>query len=370
MEGRSRVKEVAVPRVIAGVGWIALALALAAAGSGAVHAAWDRAAPRAVLYPGRTMGTFSGVTLVTNDSAASAPAARAAHRAFARVDSLMSNWTTTSEVARLNREAYPGPVTVHPEVARVLDEALRVWRGTNGAMDITVEPLVRAWGFLGGTPRRPSQAQITAALAHVGSGKLAFDPATCRLRFTAPGVQVDLGGIAKGYSVDVAAESLKARGVTAALVDLSGNMVALGAPPGSDRWRIGIRDPRDRMPYFAQLRIRGEAISTSGQYEQFVASDGKTYGHILDPRSGRSAEGLISVTVVAATALECDAWDTGLFVLGPERARRKASERRDLSVVLVEPGNGVDTVWVEAGLRDRFVLEPRARPLFHVVYFE
>jgi thiamine biosynthesis lipoprotein len=355
------------------VGRTVLALALAASVAGAVGAGpapWDRAAPRAVLYPGRTMGTFSGVTLVTSDSAASAPAARAAHRAFARVDSLMSNWTTTSEVARLNREAHPGPVTVHPEVARVLGEALRVWRGTDGAMDVTVEPLVRTWGFLGGKPRRPSQAELDAALARVGSGKLAFDPVTRRLRYTELGVQIDLGGIAKGYGVDVAAESLKSRGVTAALVDLSGNMVALGAPPGSDRWRIGIRDPRDRMPYFAQLRIRGEAISTSGQYEQFVASDGRTYGHILDPRSGRSAEGLISVTVVAATAMECDAWDTGLFVLGPELARRKASEHREFSVVLVEPGDGVDTVWVEADLKDRFVLEPRARSLFRVEYFE
>src|SRR6185436_20153902 len=120
-----------------------------------------------------------------------------------------------------------------------------------------------------------------------------------------------------------AAESLKAHGVTDALVDLTGNMAALGSPPGSPQWRIGIRDPRDRMTHFARLRLSGgEAISTSGKYEQFVAANGKTYGHIMDPRTGRPAEGLISVTVVAPSALEADAWDTPLFVLGAATARR------------------------------------------------
>jgi thiamine biosynthesis lipoprotein len=196
-----------------------------------------------------------------------------------------------------------------------------------------------------------------------------FDRASRTVRFENPTVKIDLGGIAKGYAVDVAAETLLARGVTDALVDLSGNMVALGSPPGASEWRIGIRDPRDRVTHFARLGLRQGAISTSGQYEQFVAADGRAYGHILDPRTGRPAAGLISVTVVAKTALQCDAWDTPLFVLGPERARAKAKDRNDIDVVLVTPGEGVDTVWVERALEDRFVLEPGARALFRVRFF-
>jgi thiamine biosynthesis lipoprotein len=148
-------------------------------------------------------------------------------------------------------------------------------------------------------------------------------------------------------------------------------MRALGHPADADHWRIGIRDPRDRMRYFARVRLDpGEAISTSGKYEQFVSQDGRTYGHIIDPRTGWPAEGLISVTVIGGSALDCDAWDTPLFVLGPEEARRKAAERDEVTAVLVEPGaGGVDTVWVESSLRERFVLEPAARDVFRVKYF-
>lgn len=327
------------------------------------------AARRSVSVPTRTMGTYAQVILVTSDSAAAAPAALAAHASFRHVDSLMSNWTTTSEVARLNREAGAGPTRVEPEVARVITAALRVGRESGGAFDVTVEPLVRAWGFLGGKPRVPTAEEAEAAFRRVGAGQIAFDAATRTLRFANDGVRVDLGGIAKGYAVDRAADALRARGVTDALVDLSGNMAALGAPPGAQAWRIGVRDPRDRVPHFARLLLRDEAVATSGKYEQFVAADGRTYGHILDPRSGRPAEGLIAVTVVAPDAMTADAWGTALFVLGPAEARRLAAARADLAAVLVVPGDAVDTVWVERGLADRFRLEPAAAALFRVELF-
>jgi thiamine biosynthesis lipoprotein len=328
-------------------------------------------ARRSVTYLVPTMGTYARIVLVTADSAASAQDAIAARAALLRVDSLMSNWTTTSEVARLNREADRGPTVVQAEVSRVLDASLRAWRESDGAFDITVEPLVRAWGFIGGPRRVPTAAEAAEAFRHVGAAKLEFDPVARTLRFKEKGVRVDLGGIAKGYAVDVAAESLAAHGVRDALVDLSGNMFAIGHPPDADHWRIGIRDPRDRMPFFARVPLYpGQAISTSGKYEQFVSADGKTYGHILDPRTGRPSEGLISVTVLSRSALDSDTWDTPLFVLGLDEAKRKARERDNIDVVLVVPGaGGVDTVWVERTLQDRFALEDDARPRFRVAFF-
>jgi len=318
-------------------------------------------APRRVAWTVRTMGTYARVTLATEDSTAMAPAAARALEVFPRVDSLMSNWTTTSEVARINREAPLRETHVHPEIATVLAASFRLWRDSGGAFDITVEPLVRAWGFLGGPRRVPSDDEIRAALARVGAQRIRFDDPRLTIAFDDPRTRIDLGGIAKGYAADVAAESLRAHGVTNALVDLSGNMVALGSTTGARGWRIGIRDPRDRIPYVASVTLFDEAISTSGQYEQFVSHDGRAYGHILDPRTGRPADGLISVTVVARTALECDGWDTPLFVMGPEAARRKARELDEISVVLIEPGtDGFDTLWVEESLRPRLVLEPSA----------
>ncbi|MGH7729925.1 MAG: FAD:protein FMN transferase [Candidatus Eiseniibacteriota bacterium] len=330
-------------------------------------------APRSVAWTARTMGTYVRVTLATDDSAGASREAQRALAVFQRVDSLMSNWTVTSEVARINREASAAATRVHPEVGAVLAAALRLWHESGGAYDITVEPLVRAWGFLGGPRRVPSEGEIRAALARVGAERVHYDPATRLLAFDDPRVRIDLGGIAKGYAVDVAAESLKAHGVTDALVDLSGNMVALGSSGGAGGaggWRIGIRDPRDRVPYVARLSITAQAISTSGQYERFLARDGRTYGHILNPRTGWPAEGLISVTVVSSSAMECDGWDTPLFVMGPLAAKRTARALDHVAAVLIQPGDGrVDTMWVEETLRDRLLLEPAAQAFIRVRYF-
>jgi thiamine biosynthesis lipoprotein len=355
MPGSRTIRRLACATVAA---WLALARAA------------DSGEPRVVSYPGRTMGTYSNVTLVTGDSAASAEVARLAHATFAREDSLMSNWTTTSEVARINREAYGQTVRVEPEVAGVIAYSLEVWRASQHAFDITVEPLIRAWGFLGGKPHVPSDAEIASAFRRVGANHVRFDPRARTIRFDRAGVQIDLGGIAKGYAVHAVAESIRAHGIRDALVDLSGNMDAIGHPPGAPYWRIGIRDPRDRMPFFAHLDLSDQGVSTSADYEQFVSANGKRYGHIMDPRTGRPAEGLLAVTVVAKNGYVTDAWDTPLFALGAAAARRVAKAREDIAAVIVEPGaEGVDTVWVERSLRRRFQLQPEAEKLFRVVEF-
>jgi thiamine biosynthesis lipoprotein len=304
-----------------------------------------------------TMGTYGNVTVVTADSAATDPVARIGLRAFTVVDSLMSNWSATSEISRLNRVAADG-ATAHPDVAEVLGVAREVWAGSGGAFDPTVEPLVRLWGFLGGVPEVPDSAAIEAVRSRVG-----FEHVSIRgdeVRYADPQVRVDLGGIAKGYGVDRAVAALREAGVENAMVDISGNLRVLGSPPGRDRWTVGIRDPRDRVSFFARLPISEEAVATSGTYEQFVSRDGKVYGHILDPRTGWPAEGLISVTVVTATGIQADAWGTALFVMGAAKARALVAHRDDLEAILVEPGDGDDTldvVWVSAGLADRLALE-------------
>jgi thiamine biosynthesis lipoprotein len=326
-------------------------------------------APRSVAWRARTMGTVGQVTVVTADSAATTPAAQAALRAFQHVDSLMSNWTQTSAVARLNREAAQRAVVTDPEVALVLDEALRVAAVTGGAYDVTIEPLVRLWGFLGGIPHVPPQAEIEALLPRVGYRQVSVERASATVRFASNGVQVDLGGIAKGYAVDRAVAQLSAAGVRDALVDLSGNMRPLGQPPQRDSWTVGVRDPRGRVPFFATVQLRGRSIATSGNYEQFVMQDGRRFGHVLDPRTGWPVDGLLSATVVAPTALEADAWDTGLLVLGPRAAAALAQQRPELQVVLVQPASSVsapDTVWVKRSLVRDFHMTAEGRSLFHV----
>jgi thiamine biosynthesis lipoprotein len=347
-----------------------LGLLAAVAPAGATAQATVAGPARAVVFRTRTMGTWASVSIVTADSAAVADLALESLLVFHRVDSLMSNWSDVSEVARINREAGRGPTRVHPEVATVLACAQRVTRESDGAQDISVEPLVRLWGFLGGTPHVPDPAEIAKTLERVGADKVRFDPETATISFARADVAIDLGGIAKGYGVDEVAAVLRRAGVRDALVDLTGNMAAMGNAPGHPGWVVGVRDPSGRRPHLLRIRLRDECIATSGDYEQFVAADGRRYGHIIDPRTGASAQGLRSVTVVAASAMLADAWDTGLFVLGPEEARKLARARDDLAVVLVEPGpDGDFIVWVEEQLRARIEVEDERTRTYTVRFF-
>ena len=316
------------------------------------------------------MGTWATLTLVTADSASVAGLARKSLMVFHHVDSLMSNWTGASEVARINREAAATKITIHPEVAEVLELAVLVGKQSRSAFDVTIEPLVRLWGFLGGTPRVPSQDEIDAALEFVGPDMFDFDAGNSTVKFSREGVKIDFGGIAKGYAVDRVAELLRGAGVEDALVDLSGNMVAIGNAATHDGWAIGIRDPFGEFPLLARIFLHDESVATSGDYEQFVGAGDKRYGHILDPRTGWSAGGLASVTVVTESAAVADAWATALFVLGPARARLIAKDREDLAVVLVEPREtGEIIVWVEEELRDRFGLSTDLGDAFIIHFF-
>ena len=328
------------------------------------------AGPRAVVFRTETMGTWASLTVVTADSAAVADLALRSLLALHRVDSLMSNWTEVSDIARINREAGRAQTGVHPEVATVIDTALRVGRDSGGAFDITVEPLVRLWGFLGGTPRVPSQAAIDGVLARIGNDKVSFDAAARTIGFARDDVRIDLGGIAKGYGADQVAAVLRAAGTAHALVDLSGNMVAIGNAATHPGWNVGIRDPAGVHAMLGRIVLHDDAVATSGDYEQFVDRDGRRYGHILDPRTGWSARGLTSVTVVAGSAMLADAWSTALFVLGPETAREMARARSDIAAVLIEPhADGTTTLWVEEALRGRFTREETLPSTFTTRYF-
>jgi thiamine biosynthesis lipoprotein ApbE len=202
---------------------------------------------------------------------------------------------------------------------------------------------------LGGPRRVPSQAEITQALASVGADKMRFDPLRKTIRFTDAHTRIDLGGIAKGYGVDLVAGGLRRAGTMDALIDLSGNMVALGNAAGKDGWTVGVRDPSGERPYLGTIRLHDEAISTSGNYEQFVDVAGKRYGHIIDPRTGWPAQGLVSVTVAAA--LLCATRGTRAFSYWSEKACRR--EAHDEFAVVVDAASGGFVVWIEESLRFR-----------------
>jgi thiamine biosynthesis lipoprotein len=239
-----------------------------------------------------------------------------------RVDRLLSHYRDDSPLSRLNREAASGPVAVDSELVELLDACLRWSRASDGAFDVTVGPLMKAWGFFRDEGRLPDERQIQAALAAVGHHHVVLDREHGTVRFDRPGVELDLGGIGKGYAVDRVVELLRRRGIVSALVNLGGSSVyGLGAAPGAEAWEVGIQDPSDPGRKAVSVTLRDRALSVSGSYARAFEKDGVTYAHVMDPRTGRPVQGVLSVAVLSAAATDGDALDNVLFVQGLEQAR-------------------------------------------------
>lgn len=272
-----------------------------------------------------------------------------------RIDRLLSHYKPESPLSRLNREAATGPVRVEPELFDFLAEALRYGRDSGGAFDITVGPLMKAWGFFRGGGRMPSEPELATARAGVGYGHVTLNPRDRTVAFDRPGVELDLGGIAKGYAVDRVVALLRRAGVEAALVSAGGSTVyALGAPPGESGWFVEIADPMDPGTVAFRTRLRNRALSVSGSAEKSFQRDGITYSHIMDPRTGRPVQGMLGVAVLADTGTAGDALDNAFFVLGVAASRRSIRLYPGTEALLFEPRG---TPWTMTRLQG-----PRTRP--------
>jgi FAD:protein FMN transferase len=240
-----------------------------------------------------------------------------------RIDGLMSHYKADSPLSHLNRDAGRQPVAVEPELFDFIAEAMRYNRESDGAFDITVGPLMKAWGFFRGDGRIPSAEELAAARRHVGAAHVMLRAASKSIGFDEPGVELDLGGIAKGYAVDRVVELLRAQGVPAALISAGGSTIyGIGAPPGHDGWEVAIQDPVDPRKVARSVRLKDRALSVAGSSEKSFEVDGVRYSHIMDPRTGRPVQGLLSVAVLTGTGTAGDALDDALFVLGPEGSRK------------------------------------------------
>ena len=268
------------------------------------------------------MGSAATVRACGPDRSALPEVVSAALDEVDRIDRLMSHYRTDSPLSRLNREAADGAVAVEPELFDFLAECLRWSRDSDGAFDVTVGPLMKAWGFFRHEGRVPQQREIQSALALVGHRHVVLDREHGTVRFDRPGVELDLGGIGKGYAVDRVVALLRRQGIGSALVNLGGSSVyGLGAPPGAEAWQVGIQDPVDPGREALCVALRDRALSVSGGYARHFEKDGVSYSHIMDPRTGRPVQGALSVAVLSASATDGDALDNVLFVQGLKRAR-------------------------------------------------
>lgn len=290
------------------------------------------------------MGTEARAVLF----AASEEAAReAAARAFARItalDMVMSDYREDSELMRLCRRAGSGPVRVSDDLFRVLDASERLARDSRGAFDVTAGPLTHLWRRARRRGEQPDEADIRAALAMTGRTKVILNTRDHTAELTTRNMQIDLGGIGKGFAAEEAAAVLKGLGYRNALVALGGDIVAAGAPPSSPGWSIDVADLRPREPGL-RVVLRDAAVSTSGDAEQWVEIDGVRYSHIVDPRTGAALTGRRSVTVIAPTGTLSDGLATAVAVLGPAQGMALVARTPGAAAsISVAHGNAIRTV--------------------------
>jgi thiamine biosynthesis lipoprotein len=266
------------------------------------------------------MGTRFKIILYAPDEATAQKASRAAFARIARLDSIMSDYRPTSELMQLCKKAGGEPVRVSDELFFVLARAQEVSRLSDGAFDVTVGPVVKLWRRARRTRQLPDPEELAQALARVGYQNIRLDAKKQTVQLLKSGMQLDLGGIAKGYSADAALAVLKEHGVTRALVAAGGDIAVSGPPPDAAGWIVGIaplEDP-DSKPTRA-LVLKDAAVSTSGDTEQYVEIGGKRYSHIVDPKTGIGLVGRQSVTVTARRGIDADSLTKVVSVLGPKR---------------------------------------------------
>lgn len=324
---------------------LALAVMLVLSGCARQESALSR-----TLY---AMDTVMTLSVYGTDKAA----LDAAERELLRLDALLDRHDESSAVSAFNAAAADEPIMLDGEVLLLLQKAADITAATDGAFDVTVAPLLDAWGFGGDAYRVPAEDELAALLPLVGASGLTLTEASAA---HADGVQIDLGGVAKGYAGARVRDVLLECGVTSASIDLGGDVCLLGTKTDGSAWRVAVRDPRNSDSFLGILTLEDCFVVTSGAYERGFEENGVRYHHIIDPITGYPAQsGLASVSVVCADGAQADALSTAVFVMGAQRALSLHQNAEALGLapfeLLLVLSDG--SVQLTAGLFDRFTPE-------------
>ena len=294
------------------------------------------------------MDTYINLTAYGKDSE---PALDAATDRLAELEQLWSVTDSESDIYAVNHSSGQR-VSVDPLTAELLSFSLQMAEKTGGSLDPTIYPVLTAWGFTTGKNQIPADSEITALLHNVDYRKVQLAGNDVQLE---NGMMLDLGAVGKGYAGDLLAQTLRENGVKSALLDIGGNVQAIGDKPDGSPWRLGLRDPFSEGT-LGILEVSDKAVVTSGNYERyFIGADGKQYGHIIDPATGYPADsGLLSVTVIAQEGKLCDALSTALFVMGLDKAAAYWQQNQNFDMILVtEDGE----LYLTPGIAEHFTLD-------------
>lgn len=297
--------------------------------------------------------TLVTITVVSRSESQAKEAMDAAYLELDRVGRLLNFYAEDSELSRINSNAGVAPVKVSTETLDVIAAAVRAGEETEGGFDVTVGPLVRLWDFTKKTI--PAQERIEEAKSLVGFRHVIVDRQAGTVFLDRKGMQIDLGGIIKGYAADRAVAVLRQHGVASGIVAVAGDIRLFGRQPDGRPWHVGIQHPRpqgDEAALLATLDIADGAISTSGDYQRYFIENGIRYHHLLNPATGFPQDLCRSVTVIAPSAAATDAFATGIFVMGPEKGLATL-ERLGMDGVIVD---ATGQVLMTKGIRERVKL--------------
>lgn len=269
-----------------------------------------------------------------------------------RLDALLSTGSEMSEITMLNRNK---EAVVSEDSAYLLKRSMELWESTGGAFDITIYPVMKAWGFAGETFQVPEENELGNLLTYVDASRIAFDGEKNKVVLPEQ-VEIDFGGIAKGYTSARVAQIMKEYHIKSAKLNLGGNVQTVGEKTDGSAWRIAIKSPDDTFPYLGVISVKDKAVITSGGYERYFEENGIIYHHIIDPKTGRPAQsGLCSVTIVCEDGTLADGLSTALYVLGKDKAIAYWKEHKDeFEAVLMDD---IGMLYVTEGLADSFSSE-------------
>ena len=282
------------------------------------------------------MGSSFDITVIAEDSVKANEYIQLAINEIERIEKLISSWDKNSQTSLINKNAGVVPVRVDKELFQFIERALKISKLTDGAFDISYASMDKIWKFDGSMRQMPSEKEIKASVSKVGYKNIILNKDKTTVFLKVKGMKIGFGAIGKGYAADMAKALLAKEGVTAGIINASGDMNTWGKQPNGKEWMIAITNPLNKNKAFGLLPITNGAVVTSGNYEKHVTFNGKRYSHIIDPRTGYPSSGILSVTVFAPKAELADALATSVFVMGKEVGLNRINQLPNVECVIVD----------------------------------
>jgi thiamine biosynthesis lipoprotein len=282
------------------------------------------------------LGSPYEITVVVKDSTEGKKFADMSVNELKRIEQLISEWIPTSDISLVNQQAGKQPVKVHAEVFELLQRSVKFSKLTDGAFDVTWAGMDRIWKFDGSMQEMPSEERIRNSVQHVGYQNLILNEKDTTVFLQKQGMKIGTGGIGQGYIADRIKQLLLASGNASGLVNISGDITSWGKQPDGKPWTVAIINPVNKEKVFAFFPLQDTAIETSGNYEKFVVFNGIRYAHIIDPRTGYPAQGVVSVSVFAKHTEIADALATGVFVLGVDVGLDLINQLEGIECIIID----------------------------------